>query len=178
MSDQDRRSELIAKINNGGKALDMPMPQVACPICHYDYVHPYFTECIDGGDNYKADWWGRGDLYKIHFWAECGSEFQLCFGYHKGQTFCFYRITTICRDSGSIDYHEYIQSPEWRKRAEAARVRAGNRCQVCNRHRKEVVLDAHHRTYERLGNELPEDITVLCRDCHSLYETAKKNGNR
>lgn len=71
-------------------------------------------------------------------------------------------------------YYEYIKSPKWRERAEEAKARAGNRCQVCNRSRAEVQLDAHHRTYERLGNELPEDITILCRDCHQLYEDAKK----
>lgn len=75
-----------------------------------------------------------------------------------------------------LDYHEYIRSPEWREKAEAAKERAGQRCQVCNRPRTEVTLDAHHRTYERLGREMPEDITVLCRDCHELYETNKRNG--
>lgn len=72
-----------------------------------------------------------------------------------------------------LDYYEYIASSEWKQKANAAKERAGYRCQVCNRHKKEVVLDAHHRTYERLGNERPEDITVLCRDCHELYETNK-----
>lgn len=71
-------------------------------------------------------------------------------------------------------YEEYIKSQEWREKAEEAKAKAGNRCQVCNRSRAEVQLDAHHRTYERLGNELPEDITVLCRDCHQLYEDSKK----
>lgn len=74
-------------------------------------------------------------------------------------------------------YEEYIRSQEWREKAEEAKAKAGNRCQVCNRSRAEVQLDAHHRTYERLGNELPEDITVLCRDCHQLYEDSKKNKN-
>lgn len=72
------------------------------------------------------------------------------------------------------NYNEYIRSQEWREKAEAAKAQAGNRCQVCNRSRAEVQLEAHHRTYERLGNELPEDITVLCRDCHQLYEDSKK----
>lgn len=71
-------------------------------------------------------------------------------------------------------YYEYIKSPKWREKAEEAKARAGNRCQVCNRSRAEVQLDAHHRTYERLGHELPEDITVLCRECHELYEDAKR----
>ena len=74
-----------------------------------------------------------------------------------------------------VDYYEYINSPEWRRRADAAKARAGYRCRVCNRHADEVVLNAHHRTYERLGNEDPDDITVLCRDCHELYETHDKS---
>lgn len=32
-----------------------------------------------------------------------------------------------------------------------------------------MTLDVHHRTYERLGNESPDDLTVLCRDCHKLF---------
>ncbi len=74
----------------------------------------------------------------------------------------------------SVNYYEYIQSAEWRQKAHEAKQRAGYRCQVCNRPATEVVLDAHHRTYERLGNEHPEDITVLCRNCHELYEHNRK----
>jgi len=72
-------------------------------------------------------------------------------------------------NTNSIDYHKYINSSEWRAKADAAKQRVGFRCQVCNRPSSEVQLDAHHRTYERLGNELPGDITVLCRDCHTLF---------
>lgn len=80
----------------------------------------------------------------------------------------------VVKSSKSKNYATYIRSEEWAAKANAAKKRAGYRCQVCNRSSKEVVLDAHHRTYERLGNELPSDITVLCRDCHELYETNKK----
>jgi len=76
------------------------------------------------------------------------------------------------------NYFDYIKSNEWRIKAEEAKARAGNCCQVCNRSRAEVQLDAHHRTYERLGNELPEDITVLCRDCHQLYEDKKRQESK
>ena len=72
-----------------------------------------------------------------------------------------------------VNYKAYIRSKEWKKKAEAAKVRAGNRCQLCNRPRSEVQLEAHHRTYERLGNELPGDITILCRDCHTTHEQSK-----
>ena len=36
----------------------------------------------------------------------------------------------------------------------------GNRCCSC------LNLDAHHLTYERFGNELPEDLMILCRTHH------------
>lgn len=83
-------------------------------------------------------------------------------------------ILGIVAGNRRVDYRTYIQSPAWKRKAEAAKKAAGYRCQVCNRHKDEVVLDAHHRTYEHLGNERPEDITVLCRDCHELYETDKR----
>ncbi len=77
-------------------------------------------------------------------------------------------------NNGWVDYHAYIKSKEWRVKATEAKRRAGWRCQVCNRHKSEVTLAAHHRTYERLGEELASDITVLCRDCHELYEQNRK----
>jgi hypothetical protein len=72
------------------------------------------------------------------------------------------------------NYYDYIKSPQWKRKADAAKKAAGYRCQVCNGKKH---LDAHHRTYERLGHERPEDITVLCRDCHQLYETNKKGSS-
>lgn len=64
-----------------------------------------------------------------------------------------------------VDYHEYIKSAAWRKKAKAAERRAKGRCQVCY---SDGELHAHRRTYERLGNEWPTDLMVLCSDCHKL----------
>ena len=85
-----------------------------------------------------------------------------------------YKQNRSTNKSPKFDYYVYIESQEWREKAEEAKAIAGNRCKVCNKSRAEVQLDAHHRTYERLGNELPEDITVLCRDCYQLYEDNKR----
>lgn len=74
----------------------------------------------------------------------------------------------------AVDYHEYIKTEAWRERAEAAKQRVGHRCQICNRPATRVTLDVHHRTYERLGTERPEDLTVLCRGCHELYEKNRR----
>ena len=70
-----------------------------------------------------------------------------------------------------MNYQEYIQSPDWQNKADAAKARAGYRCQICNQTGK---LEAHHRTYERLGEELDDDITVLCDKCHALYSVQTK----
>lgn len=74
----------------------------------------------------------------------------------------------------AVNYHEYIKTEAWRERAEAAKQRVGHRCQICNRPATRVTLDVHHRTYEQLGNERPEDLTVLCRGCHELYEKNRR----
>ena len=65
-----------------------------------------------------------------------------------------------------VDYAEYIRSDKWKEKADAAKKHADYKCQLCNSDGK---LHAHHRTYERLGDELPEDITVLCAECHAKF---------
>jgi 5-methylcytosine-specific restriction endonuclease McrA len=75
-------------------------------------------------------------------------------------------------------YHEYIKSEEWQKKAELVKELAGQRCQACGRHKSEVTLHAHHRSYKNLGNELPGDLTVLCKSCHELFHNHLKNVNR
>lgn len=67
-----------------------------------------------------------------------------------------------------LTYREYIKSPAWRQKAEAAKKRAGYRCEVCNSPEN---LNAHHRCYDRLFIEEPGDITVLCRECHRLFSS-------
>jgi hypothetical protein len=69
------------------------------------------------------------------------------------------------------EYEAYIQSDEWRRRRAVAIRKAGERCQVCNRGGR---LEVHHRTYERFGAEMEDDLVVLCGDCHGLYENAKR----
>jgi hypothetical protein len=72
----------------------------------------------------------------------------------------------------AMSYEDYLRTPEWQAKADAAKRRAGHRCQVCNR---PGVLNAHHRTYERRGDEEPGDLVVLCGDgqgedgCHGLF---------
>lgn len=71
----------------------------------------------------------------------------------------------------SAEYDAYMRSDEWKRRRAVAIRKAGERCQICNRGGQ---LHVHHRTYERFGAEMEDDLTVLCEDCHDLYERAKR----
>lgn len=63
----------------------------------------------------------------------------------------------------SPEYLKYIKSEKWKKRAKAARKRAGYRCELCGRKKQ---LSVHHISYVRLGRERKEDLLALCESCH------------
>ncbi len=63
-------------------------------------------------------------------------------------------------------YREYLKSEHWQRVRDSALERALRLCQVCN---GPDGLEVHHRTYERIGNERSEDVTVLCDACHTLF---------
>lgn len=68
------------------------------------------------------------------------------------------------------NYREiYLSSPRWRETASAAVARAGA-CKKCGSVNN---LDAHHKTYQRMGCERPGDIIVFCRPCHEMAELLK-----
>jgi hypothetical protein len=69
----------------------------------------------------------------------------------------------------SMPYADYVETPEWFNVRMSALDAAGSRCQVCN---TDDGLDVHHRTYERRGNEVLEDLTVLCRDATNASTTS------
>lgn len=66
----------------------------------------------------------------------------------------------------TMPYAKYLQTEHWQQIRKAALKRAKYRCQTCN---STSVLDVHHRTYERRGEEIAADVIVLCRDCHSKF---------
>ena len=67
----------------------------------------------------------------------------------------------------AMPYDGYLTTAWWASVRAGAMERAGGRCQVCNA--DGPILDVHHRTYERLGQERDSDLTVLCRGCHELF---------
>jgi len=62
-------------------------------------------------------------------------------------------------------YLDYLQSAEWRQFCDQAMAYYGRSCVICNSNDN---LQVHHRTYERLGQELISDVIILCDRCHKL----------
>jgi hypothetical protein len=67
---------------------------------------------------------------------------------------------------GKSDYEKYLQSDQWHRRTAQERS-INSRCSLCNRASRP--LNVHHRTYERVGNERPGDLIVLCDECHGMF---------
>jgi 5-methylcytosine-specific restriction endonuclease McrA len=63
-----------------------------------------------------------------------------------------------------MTFAEYRMQPEWQVRRGQALTRARYRCQMCSSH--DAPLDVHHNSYQKYGDERPEDLVVLCRSCH------------
>ena len=65
----------------------------------------------------------------------------------------------------NIPYSEYLQTEHWKNIRERALLRANHKCRMCGSKEK---LQVHHNTYNNIGNERNEDLTVLCKECHEF----------
>lgn len=81
---------------------------IRCPVCGCEYQHCLTPQVVDGQDNYKADWGGRGDLTVIPVWGECGSKWEICFGFHKGITSTFVRLIKSCKPQSYVYFIEAV----------------------------------------------------------------------
>jgi hypothetical protein len=69
-----------------------------------------------------------------------------------------------------MGYKEYLASPEWKELADKVKSR-DKCCVLCGRTEQ---LEAHHRTYERIGVEELDDLVTVCNPCHVLFHAAVK----
>lgn len=74
-----------------------------------------------------------------------------------------------------MPYRQYLQTEHWQNVRSSALKRARFRCQVCCSGQR---LQVHHRTYVRRGEELPEDLTVLCSKCHGVFHETSELAER
>jgi 5-methylcytosine-specific restriction endonuclease McrA len=71
-------------------------------------------------------------------------------------------------------YEKYLAGPHWqalrKRKLEQQKSELGhNCCEECREQpevTRETALHVHHRTYERLGEERLEDLSIICRPCH------------
>ncbi len=66
----------------------------------------------------------------------------------------------------AMPYREYLRTPEWREKRRVEIGAAEHRCEECSITDTDRTLDIHHLTYVRRGREHPDDLRVLCRECH------------
>ena len=81
---------------------------IRCPICGFEYQHCLTPQVADSQDSYEAHWGGRGDLIVIPVWGECGSEWEMCFGFHKGVTGTFVRLIKSCKPESYVYFIEAV----------------------------------------------------------------------
>lgn len=74
----------------------------------------------------------------------------------------------------------YNQSVRWRRRRDAYRASTPDICGLCGLDASlqdfVVRFQVHHRTYDRLGYELDEDLILLCAPCHNLVHYPESLG--
>ena len=131
-----------------------PDLMIVCPICGLDYVHLTGTAVIDGQDNYKAGWGGRGDLCRVSFWCENGHVWNLCFGFHKGNLFGFYQ-------------YEPTPTPETIALAQALDYHPDRRYE--NRAGYEAITPAQKGYILRLGEQYADLNTALTQLIHGYW---------
>lgn len=71
----------------------------------------------------------------------------------------------------NFSYRKYLRSKAWRALRKQVLIRDGYRCQKCGSNEN---LQVHHRTYDNIGREKPEDLVTLCRKHHEQLENAIK----
>src|SRR2546426_1847649 len=63
------------------------------------------------------------------------------------------------------EYQKYLASREWALLKERVRERSGGICERCKSAPHQAT---HHLTYERVGQELLEDLLGVCEPCHEF----------
>lgn len=65
-----------------------------------------------------------------------------------------------------MEYYAYLKTEGWRCRRALIRERDNEQCLLCL---STVDLHTHHWDYQRLGNEDPSDLAILCSVCHQRF---------
>lgn len=73
-------------------------------------------------------------------------------------------------------YHKRISSAQWKSLKRKVIGQRGNQCERCGR--ENASLELHHLHYRSMGSEQPEDVILLCRECHAEADEGRSAKNR
>lgn len=85
--------DILPSISKSQDAVGSEQRNLHCPICGCINAHiqaPYLVM----GDK----WHGNGELAITPLWSECGSKWEVCIGFHKGDAPIFIRVITSCKE--------------------------------------------------------------------------------
>jgi hypothetical protein len=68
-------------------------------------------------------------------------------------------------------YQQRISSAEWKELKRQLIEQRGNRCERCGQ--VSASLELHHVHYGSLGSEQPDDVELLCPECHKGADKAR-----
>lgn len=68
-------------------------------------------------------------------------------------------------------YQDYLKSKEWAEIKLDLYQTRGKKCEVCGSNKR---IEVHHKHYNNVFKEEPNDLLLLCHDCHSK-EHKKQN---
>jgi hypothetical protein len=74
------------------------------------------------------------------------------------------------------DYRRYLATPHWSRMRNLTIERAHNECALSTGPEHGGARHVHHRNYDRLGREWPEDLCVLCWKCHRKFHDTIEDG--
>lgn len=77
----------------------------------------------------------------------------------------------LCRRIGYESYSTYLKSEHWKNFSDGMRFK---RCFCCDKSNNNHQI--HHVSYDRLGEELPNDVITVCGACHILIHDKIKQG--
>ena len=69
-------------------------------------------------------------------------------------------------------YQQRISSGHWKRQKREIIEQRGNRCDRCEQ--VNASLHLHHIHYRSLGREQPEDVELLCPQCHAAADEARR----
>lgn len=75
-------------------------------------------------------------------------------------------LNWLFKANKNIPYKEYLKTKHWKIIRAKALKRANNHCQLCG---SKYRLQVHHNNYKHLWHEHPDDLIVLCDNCHRKF---------